>query len=339
MRINGILLSALLVGLMALAAHCPAQEPGKDGDEALDSLIEKLAEPKKGGDPPRTRPPGDEKPASKGDQVKPKGPGPAPAGPGGAQAGDESKPGQPPKPSAGDVSGKDKELDELLERLGESKDEPTAKDGPSGRPQPGEPGEPNGPGEARPEKPRNDKSKGPDLREKDQEIDERLEELTGRRRKKKRQDSDQDGGGGQLGQIIKEMRDVEQKLGKPETGEDTQNRQKQIVKQIETLIRQAKQSGSQGQMAMRMVRQQGQKPGDKPGQQPGANPGGAPAMKPSKTPDRHATAGGKDIWGHLPAELRQEMENVFKEDALPAKEELIKRYYLSIAKQKLRRSE
>ncbi|MFO0891052.1 MAG: hypothetical protein U0790_18145 [Isosphaeraceae bacterium] len=55
-------------------------------------------------------------------------------------------------------------------------------------------------------------------------------------------------------------------------------------------------------------------------------------MKRKGAPDRHAMAGGKDIWGHLPAELRQEMENVFKEEALPAKEDLIKRYS-SIAKQ------
>ncbi len=31
-------------------------------------------------------------------------------------------------------------------------------------------------------------------------------------------------------------------------------------------------------------------------------------------------AGGKDIWGHLPEELRQEMINVFKEEGLPAQE-------------------
>ena len=46
-----------------------------------------------------------------------------------------------------------------------------------------------------------------------------------------------------MGQIIKEMRDVEQRLGKPDTGEDTQGKQKQIVKQLETLIEQMRQSG------------------------------------------------------------------------------------------------
>ena len=44
--------------------------------------------------------------------------------------------------------------------------------------------------------------------------------------------------------MIKEMRDVEQRLGKPDPSEDTQNKQKQIVKRIETLIEQVKQSGS-----------------------------------------------------------------------------------------------
>jgi hypothetical protein len=100
-----------------------------------------------------------------------------------------------------------------------------------------------------------------------------------------------------------------------------------------------KQSGSSGSMAMRQVRQQGQKPGSQQGQTQGATAGGAPATKPAKPSDRHALAGGKYIWGHLPPELRQEMENGFKEDALPTKEDLIRRYYLSVAKQKLVRGE
>ena len=132
---------------------------------------------------------------------------------------------------------------------------------------------------------------------------------------------------------------MEQRLGKPETGEDTQAKQKKIVKEIETLIEQMRQSGGSGSMAMRMVRQAGQKPGNQPGQTPGSTAGGAPAQKPARPSDHHAMAGGKDIWGHLPAELRQEMENVFKEEPLSAKMDLIRRYYLSVAKQKTIRGE
>ena len=52
------------------------------------------------------------------------------------------------------------------------------------------------------------------------------------------------------------------------------------------------------------------------GDQTGALARGAPPMKPAKPTSQHSTAGGKDIWGHLPAELRQVMENSFKETAL-----------------------
>ena len=114
--------------------------------------------------------------------------------------------------------------------------------------------------------------------------------------------------------MIKEMRDVEQRLGKPDPSEDTQKKQKQIVKRIETMIEQAKQSGSSGgRMVIRRVPQPGQQPGQQPGDQTGAQARGAPAMKPAKPTTQHSTANGKDVWGHLPDELRQMMESTFKE--------------------------
>jgi len=62
-------------------------------------------------------------------------------------------------------------------------------------------------------------------------------------------------------------------------------------------------------------------------------------MKPARPTDQHSTAAGKDIWGHLPAELRQIMMNSFKEQPLDAKAELIRRYFLSVNKGKLQREE
>lgn len=62
-------------------------------------------------------------------------------------------------------------------------------------------------------------------------------------------------------------------------------------------------------------------------------------MKPDKPTSQHSTANGKDIWGHLPDELRQMMESTFKEAALEAKRELIDRYFLSVAKGKPVREE
>ncbi len=318
---------AVTVGWGALT---PAQEPGKstDKDSALDSLLEKLSTGNSS-DKPAARPRGTTAPAKPGSS---KAKNDAGAAKGQDKAAKSQKKGTTRRPGAGDVSSKDKELDELLEQLGQTKDEPTARDRAPSRPGAGEPSEPSRPAPGQGEKTK-EKAKAPDLQGKDKEIDERLEEFTGRKRKKNRP-QDQEGGG-PLGQIIKEMRDVEQKLGKPETGEDTQSKQKQIVKKIETLIQQMRQSASSGSMAMRMIRQQGRNQGNQQGQNPGANAGGAPPMKPAKPSERHAMAGGKDSWGHLPPELRQEMDNVFKEEPLSTKQDMIRRYYLSVAKQKL----
>ena len=66
---------------------------------------------------------------------------------------------------------------------------------------------------------------------------------------------------------------------------------------------------------------------------------GAPLTKPAKPTTRHSNAGGKDIWGHLPAELREMIENMTDEQPLSTKQELIDRYYLSVNKGKLVREE
>ena len=106
--------------------------------------------------------------------------------------------------------------------------------------------------------------------------------------------------------MIKEMRDVEQRLGKPDPSEDTQAKQKQIIKRIDTLIEQVRQSGSSaGRLTIRR-RQQGNQPGQQDGDQPGALAQGAQPMKPAKPTSQHSTAGGKGVWGHLPEELRQD---------------------------------
>ncbi len=161
--------------------------------------------------------------------------------------------------------------------------------------------------------------------------------MTGRRRKRNADDGQRTG---KVGEIIKEMRDVEQKLGKPDTGEGTREEQKQIVKNIDTLIEEVKRSGSTMRgLVFRRVPRPGRQPGQQPGQTDGATARGAPPSKPMQPTGKHANVGGKDIWGHLPAELRQEIENQTHEEPLSAKVELIDRYYLSVGKGKLVREE
>jgi hypothetical protein len=304
---------ALTVGLaFAAGAFLRAQEPGKTKDDALDSLLEKLAGP-------------GEKPAPKSGKaaLEPR----SKSTKGKSQTASGDKTGKPARPKAGTIAPKDQAIDDLLEKLGETKDAPTPEERPQ-NPAGGQSKEPSG----------SEKAKAGKLGGKDKEIDERLEEYAGR--KKKRRASDEQPSG-PLGEIIKEMRDVEQRLGKPDSGEDTQNKQKQIVRHIDTLIEQVRQAGSSGggRLTLRRIRQQGQQQGKQPGDQTGALARGAPPTKPGKPTSQHSTAGGKDVWGHLPPELREVMENSFKEAELASKAEMISRYFLSIGKGKRVREE
>ncbi|MDG3005534.1 hypothetical protein [Paludisphaera mucosa] len=327
------------LGLALLAAYAflgpdPARAQDPSADAALDALIKEIDEDKKPAAKPE-EPKKPDAPAAKGDEnPKPQ----APA--------DDAKPDDKsrPKPRPDELSGKDKDLDALLESLGQTKDEPTAKDE---RKPPGGPGDEDkdqGSGQGDKDQEKKDPSQGgdrrPRLTDKDKAIDEELEELSGRRRKRNQREEGQGEGSGPMGEIIKEMRDVEKRLGEPDTGDETRGRQQQLVKRLETLIERIRQeSQQQSKMTQRQTQQPGGKPGDQPGDQDGNNPGGAPNQRPRKPTDQRSLAGGKDAWGHLPPELRQEMENVSKEDSLPNSQELIRRYYLSVSRGKLNRGE
>ena len=213
------------------------------------------------------------------------------------------------------------------ENSGETKDEPAPEDHPnSGAPGRREPRPPSRGGKAGADK----------LGEKDKDLDARLEELTGRKKKQASADQERTG---PVGEMIKEMRDVEQRLGKPDPSEDTQKKQKQIVKRDRNHDRTGeavrfigRADGHQASAA-----RPGQQPGQQPGDRTGAQAQGAPPMKPAKPTDpalhrRMARASGaicRTSCGRM-------MEATFKEAALDAKKELIDRYFLSVAKGKLR---
>ena len=89
---------------------------------------------------------------------------------------------------------------------------------------------------------------------------------------------------------------------------------------------------------MRSIRS-GNQPGQQQGQQ-GALAGGVPPSKPldPKTP-KSIVDMRKEPWGHLPQSLRDEMSNIFSEKYLPSREDLIRRYYLSVSQKNLSRGE
>jgi hypothetical protein len=305
-----------------------AQGQGKTKEDSLESLLKELNEPEKPAaksDKPAKA--GESKVGSSGEKAKRAPRSGSTADKTGKAGTDQAgKPSAPKSRAAAKVSPKDQALDDLLGKLGETKDEPAADDHPR-----------NGAPDGQPQPPGGGKTSADKLGEKDKDLDARLEELTGR--KKKRPSSDQERTG-QVGEMIKEMREVEERLGKPDPSEDTQKKQKGIVKRIESMIEQAKRSGSSGgRMVIRRVPRPGkqQQPGREEGEQTGAQVR-AP-VKPAKPTSQHSTANSKEVWGHLPDELQQVMEASFKEVELDSKRELITRYFLSVAKGKPVREE
>jgi hypothetical protein len=258
-------------------------------------------------------------------------------------------PSEPAKPGA--VAPKDKDLDSFLEKIGEEKDKPGA----DGKPPESPPGgggasddmKPNprgGKGEKdRSKAPKADGSKPKDdgLAGDDKDLDEHLSGADTKKRQNGRQQGQkgqkQDEEDGPLGDLIKQMREVEQRLGKPDTGDETRQKQTQIVKRLDGLIEQMRLVRSQSQM-MRMMRQ-GQQPGQR-GEQASNDPQqGVGLQKPAAPRPKSVLAMDKNSWGHLPPGLREEMDNVFKEEGLPDKLDLIKRYYMSVNKKSLSREE
>ena len=310
-RIAATLMAASL-GLAWPAAGLAQDKPqDKPKDEALEKLLEKLEEKDKEKDKPKAEPAKDKA----GDKDKDK---------------DKDK-----KP--GEVAPKDQELDKILEGLGQTKDTPAPDDKKPGAPGPDSPPPPKG-----------DQPKPEDLKGGDKDLDKELERLTGKKEKSKEQKDKERKGedeGGPLGQVVKEMRDVEERLGKPDTGDETRKRQSEIVKNLDALIEKMKNAPSQS-MAMKMMRDgkkpgQPQQPGPPGGNQPGAMAQGAPPSKPVDPNKKGALPNdlAKSIWGQLPAQFREEMDNVLNEHPLPTREELIKLYYMSLGNKKASREE
>ena len=239
-------------------------------------------------------------------------------------------PDTPKKP--GEVAPKDQELDKLLEGLGQAKDKPSGDDK-----------KPGGPGPDDPMPPKSDKPKPDDLKGGEKDLDKELERITGKKEKPKDQrDRKGEEESGPLGQVIKEMRDVEERLGQPDTGEETRKKQQEIVKNLDSLIEQLKNAPSQSQ-GLKMI-QAGKKPGQprpgQPGNQPGAMANGPPPTKPTdpkKPPVPMDLA--KSLWGQLPAQFREDMSNVLNEHPLPTKADLISLYFLSLGKKNSDREE
>jgi len=64
------------------------------------------------------------------------------------------------------------------------------------------------------------------------------------------------------------------------------------------------------------------------------NTGGQPPKNPkAEASDGPPTGMYKDVWGHLPEKMRQEMDTYFKERFMPRYSDLLKEYYSTISEQ------
>lgn len=165
---------------------------------------------------------------------------------------------------------------------------------------------------------------------------------------------------GLLERVVRGMREAGTRLESNDTGEETRKLQQQVVQSLDELLKAAQQQQQQSQSsASQSPKPQppgaGQQP--KPQQPPqtgAAQPAGEGGGQQTRSDDaaestERADRGvlreaeikqrlrlTKDVWGHLPPNLRQQLLNVYSEKHLPQYEELIRAYYEALAEQSRR---
>jgi hypothetical protein len=163
-----------------------------------------------------------------------------------------------------------------------------------------------------------------------QDLEEKIKEITSR--------------------IAKNMSQAEKRLQKKDPGEATQQTQRDIVHDLDELIEQTRRQQQQpssdraSAASSKSRRQQSQPSGQRPVPAPqqqaqnqsGNNPRGGRTGPEgmSKIADLY-----KDVWGHLPETLRQEMDQYSREQFMAKYGDLLKQYYATIAEKGRRKAE
>lgn len=163
-----------------------------------------------------------------------------------------------------------------------------------------------------------------------------------------------------VGRIAKNMRASEERLAKKDPGEGTQQVQRDILKDLDALIEQTKrqqQQQQQQQSSSSSSKQQMERKRQMAKNQTQNKNQGKKKPEPGKEQDQaNANSGGKggkggkdqmskiadlykDVWGHLPETLRQEMDQYSREQFMAKYNELLKQYYATIAEKGRRKGE
>jgi hypothetical protein len=155
-------------------------------------------------------------------------------------------------------------------------------------------------------------------------------------------DSAQSNDADPLSQLSRRMREVESLIAQAQSDASIQEKQRTIVADLAKLIeemrkRQQQQSSSSGksqQTASRNQPQPGRPAGSKPGQKPARDSSERLRNDKARKPDpAEMDALLKDVWGHLPARERQQMDQYMVEEFLPKYELEIEHYFKALAGQ------
>ena len=154
-----------------------------------------------------------------------------------------------------------------------------------------------------------------------------------------------------LERTIQSMRDVHKRIAGRDIGAKTQKIQRQILDDLEALIKLAKQQQASSNSSQRQPMQKSSKkrdPNSQPGKKKGSRKGKTNQEKTDKaknsskkTRDAKAKKAAADrayrqalireIWGHLPERTRQKMLNILNEKPLLKYEDLVRRYWQALA--------
>ena len=133
-----------------------------------------------------------------------------------------------------------------------------------------------------------------------------------------------------LARAAKNMRASQERLARRDPGEGTRQIQRDILQDLDSLIKQSQRQQQQTSKGPRPGRDEQRAEGRQPGR--GGRDGGKTA--PNKIADLY-----KDVWGHLPETLRQEMDQYSREQFMAKYNDLLKQYYATIAEKGRRKTE
>jgi len=147
-------------------------------------------------------------------------------------------------------------------------------------------------------------------------------------------------------QIGEQMRTVEELISRRDTSEKTQRMQQQIVDDIEKLIDEMKKkcAGGQCNSSSQSSSSQNNDPKSVSKAGSGENRGGSKPARDSelrvgRSDESDARVAQvmdmlKQVWGHLPPRVREQMQSGMAEEFLPKYERLIEQYYQRLAEER-----